>query len=109
MPDVWIPPQMQRVTGAPDRVQVAGATVRQVINNLEQLHPGIKELLYDAELDDITPRPGRNRRWRREPAGPAGACQRGQRNALPARYWGRLNLDPLRTAAGAGFKPAPVH
>ena len=55
MPDVWIPAQMQRITGAPDRVQVAGATVRQVINNLERLHPGIKELLYDAELDDITP------------------------------------------------------
>ena len=55
MPDVWIPPQMQRRTGAPDRVQVDGATVRQVINNLERLHPGIKDLLYDAELDDITP------------------------------------------------------
>ena len=55
MPEVWIPPQMQRITGAPDRVPVDGATVRQVINNLERLHPGIKELLYDAELDDITP------------------------------------------------------
>lgn len=55
MPEVWIPPQMQRITGAPDRVQVDGATVRQVINNLERLHPGIKPLLYDAELDDITP------------------------------------------------------
>ena len=55
MPDVWIPAQMQRITGAPDRVQVGGATVRQVINNLEQLHPGMKELLYDEELDDITP------------------------------------------------------
>ena len=55
MPDVWIPPQMQRITGAPDRVQVEGATVRQVINNLERMHPGIKELLYDEELDDITP------------------------------------------------------
>lgn len=55
MPEVWIPPQMQRSTGAPDRVQVDGATVRQVINNLERRHPGIKALLYDAELDDITP------------------------------------------------------
>ena len=55
MPEVWIPPQMQRITGAPDRVPVDGATVRQVINNLDRLHPGIKELLYDAELDDITP------------------------------------------------------
>ena len=55
MPDVWIPAQMQRITGAPDRVQVEGATVRQVINNLERMHPGIKELLYDEELDDITP------------------------------------------------------
>ena len=55
MPDVWIPAQMQRITGAPDRVQVEGATVRQVINNLERMHPGMKELLYDEELDDITP------------------------------------------------------
>ena len=55
MPEVWIPPQMQRSTGAPDRVQVDGATVRQGINNLERQHPGIKALLYDAELDDITP------------------------------------------------------
>ena len=55
MPDVWIPAQMQRITGAPDRVLVEGATVRQVINNLEKIHPGMKELLYDEELDDITP------------------------------------------------------
>ena len=55
MADVWIPAQMQRITGAPDRVQVSGATVRQVINNLETLHPGIKELLYDEETDDVTP------------------------------------------------------
>ena len=55
MADVWIPAQMQRITGAPDRVQVSGATVRQVINNLEGLHPGMKELLYDEETDDVTP------------------------------------------------------
>ena len=55
MADVWIPAQMQRITGAPDRVQVSGATVRQVINNLDGLHPGMKELLYDEEMDDVTP------------------------------------------------------
>ncbi len=55
MADVWIPPQMQRSVGTPERVQASGATVRQVINNLETLHPGIKELLYDEETDDVTP------------------------------------------------------
>ncbi len=55
MADVWIPPQMQRIVGTPERVQADGATVRQVINALETLHPGLKDLLYDAETDDVTP------------------------------------------------------
>ena len=34
-------------------MQVAGRTVRQVINNLEELFPGVKAVLYDAEEDDL--------------------------------------------------------
>ena len=53
MPEVWIPPRMQALTGGKEQVQVAGSTVRQVMNNLDKEFPGIKELLYDAEEDDL--------------------------------------------------------
>ncbi len=53
MPEVWIPPRMQALTGGKQQVQVAGKTVRQVMNNLDQEFPGIKEYLYDAEEDDL--------------------------------------------------------
>ena len=53
MPEVWIPPRMQALTGGKQQVQVAGRTVRQVMNNLDQEFPGIKEYLYDAEEDDL--------------------------------------------------------
>ena len=36
MPDVWIPPLMQRLTGGQKQVHVAGRTVRQVIDNLDR-------------------------------------------------------------------------
>ena len=55
MAEVWIPPQMQSVTGGQERVQVAGNTVRQLVNNLEEQFPGIKAILYDEEEDDIMP------------------------------------------------------
>ena len=44
---------MQALTGGKQQVQVAGSTVRQVMNNLDQEFPGIKEYLYDAEEDDL--------------------------------------------------------
>ena len=53
MPEVWIPTTMQSLTGGLHRVQVEGRTVRQVINNLEAQFPGVKEILYDAEEDDL--------------------------------------------------------
>jgi molybdopterin converting factor small subunit len=37
----------QSVTGDKSAIEVAGATVRQVIDNLEQLYPGIRERLMD--------------------------------------------------------------
>ena len=44
---------MQSLTGGRHRVQVEGRTVRQVINNLERDYPGVKEILYDEEEDDL--------------------------------------------------------
>ncbi len=53
MPEVWIPPRMQQITGGVERVQVPGRTVRQVLNNLEEKFPGVKAVLYDEEEDDL--------------------------------------------------------
>ncbi len=53
MAEVWIPSRMQSITKGKEQVQVEGATVRQILNNLEKEYPGIKEeLVYE---DDIMP------------------------------------------------------
>jgi sulfur-carrier protein len=46
---------MQRLTGGRQTVQVAGQTVRQVIDNLERAFPGLKAELYDDEEDILMP------------------------------------------------------
>ena len=53
MPEVWMSPRMQRLSGGKEQVQVAGATIRQVVNNLDKEYPGMKEEL--CEDDDINP------------------------------------------------------
>ena len=55
MPEVWLPPRMQAHCGGNQQVQVPGATVRQVINNLDREYPGSRELLMDVEEDDLLP------------------------------------------------------
>ena len=55
MPDVWLPPRLQNLTGGQQQVQVAGRTVRQVIDNLERAFPGLKAELYDEEEDVVMP------------------------------------------------------
>ena len=55
MPEVWIPPMMQRLTEGQERVIVAGATVRQILANLDVAYPGLRALLYDSETDRIKP------------------------------------------------------
>ena len=55
MADVWIPSRMQTLTGGKQQIQVAGATMRQVMNNLEKEYPGIKELLLDEDGESIMP------------------------------------------------------
>jgi molybdopterin synthase sulfur carrier subunit len=46
---------MQRLAGGQQKVQVAGQTVRQVIDNLERAFPGLKAELYDEEEDVVMP------------------------------------------------------
>ena len=53
MAEVWIPPKLQELTGGKQQVQVEGTSVRRLINNLEILHPGIKEFLVDDGEDDL--------------------------------------------------------
>ena len=55
MPEVWLPPRMQSLTGGQQQVQVAGRTIRQVIENLERVYPGLKAQLYDDEEDIVMP------------------------------------------------------
>ena len=46
---------MQAHCGGNQQVVVPGATVRQVINNLEREYPGSRDLLMDVEEDDLLP------------------------------------------------------
>ena len=55
MPEVWIPTGMQSLTKGNQIVQVDGATVRQLINNLEKQFPGVRARLCDAEETDLLP------------------------------------------------------
>ena len=47
MAEVWIPRQLQGLTGGQQRVQAVGLTVRQVIDSLENTYPGIIHFLCD--------------------------------------------------------------
>jgi molybdopterin converting factor small subunit len=48
---VFIPGMMQNITGGVSQLQIAGRTVREVINRLEERFPGIKErLLQDGDV-----------------------------------------------------------
>jgi sulfur-carrier protein len=44
---VYIPTLLQPLTGGRSSVQVEGATVRQLVDNLEQAYPGLRERLLD--------------------------------------------------------------
>ena len=48
MAEVWIPATIQSLTGGKSKVTVEGATLREVVNNLEKAYPGIKEKLLDG-------------------------------------------------------------
>ncbi|HEX5660667.1 MAG TPA: ubiquitin-like small modifier protein 1 [Polyangiales bacterium] len=46
---VRIPTPLRTLTGGADEVAIAGATVREVIENIEKKHPGLKERLLDEK------------------------------------------------------------
>ena len=46
MATVYIPSLMRDITSQA-KVQVAGSTVRQIVDNLEQAYPGLKDRLID--------------------------------------------------------------
>lgn len=49
MPVVWIPAALRKLTREKDTVRVAGATVREVIDRLDDQFPGIKARLCDGD------------------------------------------------------------
>jgi len=46
---VRIPTPLRTLTGGADEVSIAGATVREALDNLEKKHPGLKERLLDEK------------------------------------------------------------
>ena len=49
MPVVGIPSLLRELTGGQSSIIVEGVNVREVIENLERLHPGIKDRLCDGD------------------------------------------------------------
>jgi len=47
LPTVYIPTLLQALTGGKGTIEAEGATVRQVIENLDQSYPGLRERLLD--------------------------------------------------------------
>jgi molybdopterin converting factor small subunit len=46
---VWIPALLRQLTGGAETVRVTGTTVRQVIEELDRLYPGVKARLCDHD------------------------------------------------------------
>jgi sulfur-carrier protein len=49
MATAWIPSPLRDLTGGRDTVTVPGASVGQVIDALDRLHPGVKDRLCDTD------------------------------------------------------------
>lgn len=53
MATVFIPALMRPVTGGKDRVEIEGKNLREIVENLEKAHPGMKALLVaDGQIQD---------------------------------------------------------
>ena len=46
---VRIPTPLRPMTGGKNEVEIAGSTIAEIIENLGEAHPGIKERLYDEK------------------------------------------------------------
>ncbi len=49
MAQVWIPALLLPLSGGRQKVDVSGKTVRQVIDNLDRMYPGMRERLLDGD------------------------------------------------------------
>jgi molybdopterin converting factor small subunit len=49
VPVVFIPSLLQSLTGGRANLEIEGATVRQVVDNLERACPGIRDRLLDGD------------------------------------------------------------
>ncbi len=49
MPTIRIPTPLRRLTDGKEEVAAAGATIAEVLADLETKHPGFREKLFDAE------------------------------------------------------------
>jgi molybdopterin synthase sulfur carrier subunit len=49
MARVWIPSLLRDLTGGQETISVPGASVRQVIDGLDRLHPGVRDRLCDGD------------------------------------------------------------
>jgi len=49
MARVWIPSLLRDLTGGGETVTVPGVSVRQVIDELDRLHPGVRDRLCDGD------------------------------------------------------------
>jgi molybdopterin synthase sulfur carrier subunit len=49
MPVIRIPTPLRPHCGGLDKIEVAGSTVRELFQNLGQLHPTLRERLFDGE------------------------------------------------------------
>ncbi|MEX2302893.1 MAG: MoaD/ThiS family protein [Bryobacterales bacterium] len=47
MPKVYIPSLLRNLTGGKSELEISGATVRDVVRNLEKIYPGLEERLID--------------------------------------------------------------
>jgi sulfur-carrier protein len=49
MATVYIPSMLMDLTGGERQMEVSGATVREIIDNLELTHPGVKERFLEGD------------------------------------------------------------
>ena len=49
MPVVWFPAQLRELVGGQQSLSIEGATVRQVIDNLERRYPGLHARLCEGD------------------------------------------------------------
>ena len=55
MPEVWLPPRLQRLANGQQKLQVPGQNVRQIVEYLRREFPGMLDELYFEEEDVLMP------------------------------------------------------